>query len=276
MQNIATGSATELETYRKVAIASWKHPRDPSIFCKVDLACEEAMRFMQELGDSVKVTLTHYVAKILGLCLDRYPRVNQVLIRNRLYPREETNIFITTLLRTKGGKDLSGVCLEDVCSAGLEELAERTDRLVKDLRAGRHREMERARRMIARIPSFLYGWFHRIADFFMYTLNLNPRLFGMPRDPFGSAIVTNIGAFGFKEAFIPLSPYSRCPVIVGVGQPYDAPTVRAGEIAVQKTATVSFTFDHRYADGIDGALFLRTFKKMFENPSRYRDALCGG
>jgi len=37
---------------------------------------------------------------------------------------------------------------------------------------------------------------------------------GMPRDPFGSAIVTNVGMFGIDTAFAPLLPMARCPMLI--------------------------------------------------------------
>jgi chloramphenicol O-acetyltransferase len=33
--------------------------------------------------------------------------------------------------------------------------------------------------------------------------------------------------------------------------------------------TISFTFDHRYADGVHGGMLLRRFQKVFLNPHRY-------
>ena len=74
---------------------------------------------------------------------------------------------------------------------------------------------------------------------------------------------------GIDNAYISLSPYSRCPLIVGIGKPREVPVVRKGEVVVDNRVSISFTADHRYADGFQGAQMLRRFQKVFENPHRF-------
>ena len=49
----------------------------------------------------------------------------------------------------------------------------------------------------------------KITSFLSYTFNLDLRWAGIPRDPFGSAMVTNVGSIGLPTALVPLVPYSR-------------------------------------------------------------------
>ena len=69
---------------------------------------------------------------------------------------------------------------------------------------------------------------------------------------------------------IPLSPYTRCPIILGLGKPREEPVVRDGQVKVGKVFSLSITFDHRYADGAQGALVMRRFQKIFARPGDYR------
>ena len=47
------------------------------------------------------------------------------------------------------------------------------------------------------------------------------------------------------------------------------PIARNGAVVVAECITISFTFDHRYADGVHGGLMMRRFQKIFLKPSRY-------
>ena len=42
-----------------------------------------------------------------------------------------------------------------------------------------------------------------------------------------------------------------------------------GEIVAGKLVSITFTFDHRHADGAHGAPFFRRFQKIFESPERF-------
>ncbi len=53
-----------------------------------------------------------------------------------------------------------------------------------------------------------------------------------------------------------------------MGRPRPTPVVRDGQVAVAECVTISFTFDHRYADGVHGGLMMRRSQKIFLKPAR--------
>ncbi|MEI7942627.1 MAG: 2-oxo acid dehydrogenase subunit E2 [Candidatus Riflemargulisbacteria bacterium] len=272
MQNIKVGKGMSGISYRKISIASWSNPKDPSIYCQLEVETENALRFIDEINkknSKNEITLTHFVVKILGECFYKYNLLNLVLIRNKLFLRKETNVFISTLLRTTKGKDLSGVSVKDVPNLNLDEIADVVGKQVEILRKSKEMELEGFQSIIKWIPSLLLGIVYKIIDFFIYTLNLSPRLFGLPSDPIGSVIVTNIGSLGLDNAFVPLSPYTRCPLIVAIGKTKKKPVVENDIVIPREITSINFTLDHRYADGADAGLFLHYFKKIFENPTKY-------
>jgi pyruvate dehydrogenase E2 component (dihydrolipoamide acetyltransferase) len=109
----------------------------------------------------------------------------------------------------------------------------------------------------------------RTQSFFQYTLNLSLRAFGIPDDRFGSFVISNFGPLGLENGLVPLSPYCRCPLMVGMGKTVKKPIVEKDQIMIAECMTISFTFDHRYADGAHGAQLMRLFQKIFQNPTRY-------
>ena len=269
MSHIPLGKKQGLTTYRKIAIASWRHPRDPSTYSWLELPVENAEAFLKTYPSEARPSLTYFVGKIVANCLEEHPDLNHLLRARNLYRRAQTDVFITTLLNTANGKDLSGFVLRDVPGQSLGEMARLAEVAVGRLRRGEDVETQRIEALTAGMPVWLLRLTMAAQDFAHYTLNVSLKKFGIPDDRFGSAIISNFGVLGIDNALVPLSPYCRCPLIVGMGRPRPTPVVRGGEVVAAECITISFTFDHRYADGVHGGLMMRRFQKIFLNPSRY-------
>ena len=276
MSHILLGAQQSLTTYRKIAIAGWRHPRDPSTYSWLDLPMDEAEAFLKAYPTETKPSLTYFVGKILANCLEEHPELNHLLRAGNLYRRARTDLFITTLLSTARGKDLSGFVLRDVPAHSLGEVAGLAEEALGRLRRGEDADTKRIDDLTARAPVWLLRLIMAVQDFAHFTLNVSLRGFGVPDDRFGSAILSNFGVLGIDNALVPLSPYSRCPLIVGMGRPRPMPIVRDGQVVVAECITISFTFDHRYADGVHGGLLMRRFQKIFLHPTRYASVFEGG
>lgn len=273
--NIDLGEKQDLTSYRKIAIASWRHPRNPCTYAMLDLPVDTALDFLKTCASDTPLTLTHYVTKIAAHCLHRYSELNHVLRMGNLYRRNNVDIFITTLLKTTKGKDLSGFVIRDADKTPIAQIATIAEARALDLRKNRDKEHLKVQQIVNPLPSMLLRLLLSLQEFLQFTLNLAFPSLGMPKDRFGSAMITNIGALGIENAFIPLSPYSRCPLLIGVGKPKTAPLVQEDKVVVGKSVTITFTFDHRYADGAHGSHLIRRFKKMFMTPEAYRSVFDG-
>jgi pyruvate dehydrogenase E2 component (dihydrolipoamide acetyltransferase) len=267
--HIPLGAKQKLTTYRKISIASWRHPRDPSTYSWLDLPVEEAEAFLKAYPSEVRPTLTHYIGKIVAHCLEKHPDLNHLLRQDNLYRRTRTDVFFTTLLKTKEGNDLSGFVIRDAPGKSIGEMAVLSKEAAERLRKGEDADTEQIDKLSAKMPIWLMRLTMVLQEFFHFTLNVSLARFGLPDDRFGSVMISNFGVLGIDNALVPLSPYCRCPLIIGVGRPRPMPIVRKGEIVVAECVTISFTFDHRYADGVHGALMMRSFQKIFLNPTRY-------
>jgi pyruvate dehydrogenase E2 component (dihydrolipoamide acetyltransferase) len=268
-RHIPLGGKQALTTYRKISIASWNHPRDPSTYGWCDLPTGVAKAFLKAQGGRPAPSLTHYVAKIIAHCLEKHPDLNHLLRAGNLYRRAGTDVFITTLLKTPAGADLSGFTLHGVPQRTLRELVQLSREAVEGLRRGDDPLTRQTDAVVRRLPTWVLRGVLGVQSFFQYTLNRSLRAVGIPDDRFGSAIITNYGVLGIDYALVPLSPYSRCPLVIGIGHERLLPVVRDGAVVPEECVTISFTFDHRYADGIHGAQMMRTFRKIFLNPGRY-------
>jgi pyruvate dehydrogenase E2 component (dihydrolipoamide acetyltransferase) len=80
----------------------------------------------------------------------------------------------------------------------------------------------------------------------------------------GTFTVTNIGALGGTGA-IPIINYPEV-AILGVARGRQEPVVRDGQIVPRLLLPLSLTFDHRVADGVDGARFASDIIRRLEHP----------
>jgi pyruvate dehydrogenase E2 component (dihydrolipoamide acetyltransferase) len=80
----------------------------------------------------------------------------------------------------------------------------------------------------------------------------------------GTFTVTNIGALGGTGA-IPIINYPEV-AILGVARARLEPVVRDGQIVPRLLLPITLTFDHRVADGADGARFAAAILRRLEHP----------
>jgi pyruvate dehydrogenase E2 component (dihydrolipoamide acetyltransferase) len=80
----------------------------------------------------------------------------------------------------------------------------------------------------------------------------------------GTFTVTNIGALGGTGA-IPIINYPEV-AILGVARGREEAVVRSGAIVPRLLLPLSLTFDHRVADGADGARFASAIVRRLEHP----------
>ncbi|MFT7102757.1 MAG: pyruvate dehydrogenase E2 component (dihydrolipoamide acetyltransferase) [Bacteroidia bacterium] len=76
--------------------------------------------------------------------------------------------------------------------------------------------------------------------------------------------VSNLGMFGIDEFTAIINTPDSC--IMAVGGIEEIPVVKNGQIIPGNVMKVTLSCDHRVVDGASGAKFLKTFKKLMENP----------
>jgi len=80
----------------------------------------------------------------------------------------------------------------------------------------------------------------------------------------GTFTITNIGALGGTGA-IPIINYPEV-AILAVARGREEPVVRGGQIVARMMLPITLTFDHRVADGADGARFAQAIIRRLEAP----------
>ena len=270
MANLALRRA-RLSPFRKIALGTWRTTYDPSVYGSMELRMDGALAYLNDFRERTgkKATLTHLFVKAIAEALVKTPEANAVMRWNRVYLRQDVAIFCQVAMTDEGSEkiDLSGLTIYEVQRKSLEQICDEFQERVALVRARKDPALERTRKTMGRLPAGLVHYLLRFLSFLIYTLNLDLSRFGLPRDPFGGVMITNIGSLGLDIAYPPLAPYSRVPLVVALGAVREAPVVEGGRLVVGKLMNVSVTFDHRFIDGAHAAAMARTVRAFMENPA---------
>ena len=82
----------------------------------------------------------------------------------------------------------------------------------------------------------------------------------------GTFTITNLGALGGTGA-IPIINYPEV-AILGVARAREDAVVRDGQVVPRLMLPLTLTFDHRVADGADGARFAADIVRFLEHPDQ--------
>ncbi len=277
MPNLKLRKKKKLSSFRRIAIGTWRTVGDPSVYGSLSLRMDKALEYIEKFREVKKkrLTVTHLMAKAVAKVLEAIPDANAILRFNRIYLREEIGVFFQVAMSDPqtGEIDLSGVTIYRANEKSLEEIIQEMEDRVAKVRAGKDKQLEGTRSTFKKIPFLLLNFFIDTISFLSYTLNLDLRWMGIPKDPFGSVMITNIGSLGLEEAYVPLVPYSRVPILLALGSVKEEPIVENGEITIAKTMKVCTTFDHRILDGSHAAKMAKILREWIEDPFNHFDPL---
>ena len=276
MPNLKLRRKADLSPFRKIALGTWHTAYDPSVYGSVSLRMEKAERYVEEFRRETgkRLTLSHLMARAAGAALEAMPDANAILRLGRIYLRERIGVFFQVAMEDPrtGQIDLSGATVYDPEKKTLRDICTELEEKASGVRGGNDKK-ERARSLFRLAPEFAIGPLLDTIGFFGYTLNLDLEKVGVPNDPFGSIMITNIGSLGLEEAYAPLVPYTRVPIVVAMGAVCDVPVVEAGAVIPGRVMKVCATFDHRILDGAHAAIMVRTLREWMEDPYSHFDPI---
>jgi pyruvate/2-oxoglutarate dehydrogenase complex dihydrolipoamide acyltransferase (E2) component len=277
MPNLELVKKTDVSSFRKIAIGTWQTAYDPSVYGTMEIRMDDAMKYIAEFRAKTgkRITVSHLMAKAMGAVYQEVPDANAVLRWNRVYLRKRIGAFFQVVMTDEGaGKtDLSGATIYDLEQKSLYQIQEEFQAKVEAVRARKDKALESTRKTFLSIPYFFLNRFLKILGFFSFQLNLDLRWAGIPSDPFGSCMITNVGSLGLDTAYVPLVPYSHVPILLAVGAVKEQPIAVDGKVQVAKMMRINATFDHRFIDGFHAAIMSRVLRKWLEDPYEHFDKI---
>lgn len=262
--------------FRKVAMGTWRNAGDPSVYGVLEVDMHKALPYMKELEEkhSVKISPLHMVAKALSHVLTYRPEINGIIRFNRIYMRPHVDIFFQVNVPGAGEDQvkqatLSGVTIRQTENKSVVDIANELKQKGQDVKDKKKDELADSQKLINIVPWGMVRWVLNIFSFLIYDLNLNLGFLGIPKDPFGSVMITNVGSLGIEMAWAPLVPYSKVPMLLTVGGIKETPVVVNGQIEIRPIMKIGITFDHRFMDGVHAAAMGRHFQKCFDDPQTH-------
>ena len=261
----------DLSAGRRLAVASYSPPSEGKIFGTCEVDATEALRYLERRrAEGVRLSMTHLVVRATALILrDTLPELNQTVRRGRLYQRSTIDIFISVAL--KRGKEVSGFKIERVDTKSLEEIAaEIRDVAIRIRRGDTTLGVVRTQQLLKSVPGPLLRPALRLLRLLVIDvgLDLSPLV---PKDPFGSLLVTEIGSYGLGVGYPALLPLSGASCIIAIGKIEEKAVVRDGEVVVRPMLPLSATFDHRVADAYHAGALVRNAQEILTHPERLEE-----
>lgn len=265
--NVLLDGPLKMNTWRKVAVATWSTTKDPSIYGFVDIDATEVLKTAQSYKDKgTRVTATTIVAKAVGVAIQAYPQFNSVLRFGKLYQRKNIDVFLQVSAAEDGDEDLSGMVVREINTKSLDAIAEEVQKKAAEIRSGQDPQFQKVKKDLAGMHSWVIAKFLDILSVVNYAWNIWIPAMGTPRDSLGSAMVTSVGSMGLGYAFAPLVPYSRCPMVLTVGKIEDKAVVVDGQVVVRPMLPICVTIDHRNVDGYGGSKMFHAMLDYLKKP----------
>lgn len=236
--------------FRRIAASMWNRPTDPSIYGFVDIDVTDTLAFIEaeRTRTGRRITLTHVVARAVAQAFGEHPDLNaKVRLGGRIERRRTVDVVISVM--RDGGRDLSAARVDAADQLDLTELVDAADAQVRRSREGEDEDYERSRGTLSSLPWWMVRPALWLTDIVSNELHLHLPKLGMPRDPFGTAVITNVGRFGIDTAFAPFVPLGRCPMLLLVPEVKERAVVVDGQVVARPVLRLCATFDHRIVDG---------------------------
>lgn len=275
MGNVEYTPLEKWSSFRRLAMGQWQTEYDPTIYGSIEVRMEQAEAYIKAFRERTgkRITVTHMVSKALAEALRRCPEANAILRWNAIYLRKHVDLSIL-VVQTDQGKDkvdLAACMVRDADTKSMYALASELEEQIASVRTRKDAAMEQGKKTVGRVPLLFMNEFLKTLSFLTYTLNL--RLPGVPRDPFGSAVITNVGSLGLDQAFVPLVPYTRAPIFIAVGEIHSVPVVEGDRVVPGRVMKLCATLDHRLIDGFHASVMSRAIHEYLENPFEKLDKI---
>lgn len=249
--------------WRGQALGAWESVSDASVHTVLEVQAAPMLRYLDRhrARKGARVSSVHFVTKAVALTLRQLPEINSLLRLGRLYRRRDADIFIPVTLDAKG-YDLSFVVIRSADTKPVAAIADELTRGAWSLRKKESVPLKPIRSRVLRRPLM------RLAGFLLYTLNIWSPAFGIPKNPFGSAAVTDLSELGADYMFPPLLPFARLPLVVGIGPLYE----KYGPQGTHETwLRLCIVFDHRIIDGVYAGRICRYLRTVWAAPEQHLD-----
>lgn len=242
--------------FRKIALAAWDPPRDPSVFGFVEFDVTHALETLKQASQNskVKLTMSHFVGHVVAQAFKKYPFLNRYALSNKIFQRDEVDLFFQAWIPAKDSTnvdlgELSGIIVRSACQKSLIEIAENLESQVINVKKHGDHHLARALKTMKWLPVPLIRMVLSLTKYFEGRFNMSFEWIGRPKNAFGSVMITNVGPLGLDLGFPALVPFANVPLLISIGTFQNRPWNVDGRVEIRPVIRIGITFDHRVFDG---------------------------
>lgn len=259
-----------LSAWRKLSLAFWRAPNDPSVYGSFEINAEPLLHFLEQKKATLpQLTLTTLVAKALGLTIAKHPHINGIIKWGHIYQRSSVDLFLQVVVKddtSHQNHHLSGLKVCEIDKKTLKEIHDEILRKSSKIKNNVDDSFGKNFKLATALPTFLLRLLIRLQGFLTFNWGLNKPQWGLTHDPFGSAMLTSLGSIGLTSGFAPLVPSSRTPLIMTLGAVQKKAWVEDEKLVIKPILEFSITFDHRFIDGWHAAQMHQTLSGFLQHP----------
>lgn len=259
--------------YRRMLGYVMKTRNESVVYFDTSVNAEPLLKYLEATKGKFECDITHL---LVGACLHaahRNPKMNQFLVGKRLYMRK--GIWISfSMKRQRLNKEakLSAVKLPGKEGESFRELCERINGKVNYERTDARTSQDKEFDLLLAMPRPLLSLGVRLFQWMDYH-NILPGAF-IEGDAFYTTVfIANLGSVGMAPGYHHLFEWGTSPLFMMVGKLEDRAVVRNGQIVIEKTLPIRYSYDERIDDGLTARHGIDGVNEVLNDPFKHLGCL---
>lgn len=262
-----------LHPYRKLMPYVMRGRNESVVYFDTYVNAEPLLEYIGQAKDKFGCNMSHCLVGAGFIGLVENPTMNQFSHGQRLYERDGRWISFSMKRQRKNKKAKLSVVkkrLQD--GETFRDLCERINDGISVERSGKKTAADKEFDIFKVLPRpAMNGMVHFVntLDYF----NLLPGWFIEGDGMYTSIFIANLGSVGMGPGYHHLYEWGNCPLFMMVGKVEDKPVAKNGEVVVQKTLHIRWSYDERIDDGLSARFGIDSVRRALENPFEYLGCL---
>lgn len=256
---------------RKMQIATWNDGGNPKVMGQVQVdyqTFKEKLALKPPKNPSEAIPLAVAVAKGVSMGIHQVKKNLGHLCLGNLMPLQHVDVSFQIRIHKD---DVFYFTIRRVDAKTLTELAREYHQKEAELRAGKNPTHRLFKALGTFLPGFLYQLVLRVLMWIAHDMAIGLSLIGLPARPFGYVTIADVHNTGVNDVIGTLNPFLKTTINMQIGKATPQVVCHKGEVAVRDIVNLGCNFDHRYADGADGAKFMRIYGEFIDNLEKHLD-----
>eukprot|EP00808_Paulinella_micropora_P012741 g7443.t1 len=260
--------APPMSTHSKFMAATWPH--QGSAYGLLEVDAEPALEYLKKqevLG--THLTITTLVIKAVAMSLREAPGLRGRLVFGKFLPHStiDLSLFI--------GPDLvSSTKISRADCRPLSQIHSYVHKKAEKLRSKQDKEFA-SKPLLQLLPVEGIRAVLHFVGILAGDLGLRLPMLGVYPFPFGTCCISALNPLGVQQAFLPLLPFARVPMMVSIGSVQAKAVVLEGQIVARKMLALTATVDPRFLNATEIARMNSRLIHLLTHPDELEEFSMG-